>query len=153
MSEHLLRQRKSQCHEEDRPVNRMEADNILADQVQISRPVFSELLGAVPITVIADAGDIVGECIEPHVYNMLIVKIYRDSPLEGRPGYAQILQAREKEIVHHLILAGNRLDELRMRVDVLDQAVRIFAHFKEICLFPRRLHLASAVRALAVHKL
>ena len=40
-----------------------------------------------------------------------------------------------------------------MRIDMLDQAVRVFTHLEEICLFLRRLHLTSAIRALAVHQL
>ena len=36
---------------------------------------------------------------------------------------------------------------------MLDQPVRIFAHFKEICLLLRRLHLPAAVWAFAIHKL
>ena len=41
MSKYLLRQRQIQCHQEDRPVNRMETDDILSDQMQVCRPVSS----------------------------------------------------------------------------------------------------------------
>ena len=40
-----------------------------------------------------------------------------------------------------------------MRINVLDQAVRILAHLKEICFLLRGLHLAAAVRTFAVYKL
>jgi len=82
----------------------MEANDILSDQVQIRRPVLLELLRALSITVVADARDVVGQRVQPHVYHMLRIEVYRDSPFEGCPGYAQILQSRKQEVVHHLIL-------------------------------------------------
>ena len=38
MSEYLLRQRLAQCHQENRPVDGMEPDDILTDQVQVCWP-------------------------------------------------------------------------------------------------------------------
>ena len=40
-----------------------------------------------------------------------------------------------------------------MCIDMLNQTVCIFAHFKEICLLLRRLYLTSAVRAFTVYEL
>ena len=153
MPEYLLRQGQSQRHQEDGPVDRMEADNVLPDQMQISRPQLLKLLRAVPVRIVPDPRDIVGQSVQPHIGHMLRVKIHRDSPLKGRPGHAQILKTREQEVIHHLILPGHRLDELRMLIDILDQPVRILAHLEEICLFLRRLYLAPTVRALAIHEL
>ena len=153
MSEHLLRKGKSQRHQEDGPVDRMETNDILSDQMQVSGPQLRKLLRAVSIRIVPDPRDIVGQRVQPHIGNVLRIKVYRDSPLEGCSGYTQILKSRKKEVVHHLVLAGYRLDKLRMRVDVLDQTIRIFAHFEEICFLFRRLHLAPAVRTFPVHKL
>ena len=82
MSEHLLRKRKIQCHQEDRPVNCMETDNVFSDQVQICRPVLLKLLSAVSVTVISDSGNVVGQRIQPYINHMLRIKIYRNSPFE-----------------------------------------------------------------------
>ena len=153
MSEYLLRKRQIQRHQEDRPVNRMETDDILTDQVQVCRPVFLKQFTAVAVTVIADTCDIVGQCIQPYIYHMLRIKVDRNAPFEGCSGYTQILQTRQQEVVHHLILSGYRLDKLRMCIDMLDQTVCIFAHLEEISLFLRRLYLTSAVRAFAVYQL
>ena len=131
----------------------MEADNVLSDQVQIRRPELLVLLRAVPLRVIAYARDIVGQGVQPHIYHMPGVKIHRDPPLKGRPGHAQILQARQQEIVHHLVFPGHGLDKFRMLVNVLYQPVRIFAHAEEIRLLPGGLHLPAAVGAFSVHKL
>ena len=153
MSEYLFRKWQVQCHQENRPVNRMETDDILTDQMQICRPVFFELLAAVAVTVITDAGDVVGQCIQPYINDMFRIEIYRNAPFKGSTGYAQILKSRKKEVVHHLILSGNRLDKFRMGVDMFDQTVRIFAHTEEISFFFCRLYFTAAVRTFAVYQL
>ena len=81
------------------------------------------------------------------------IEIHRDPPFEGGPGHAQILQARQQEVVHHLIFPGYGLDEFRMGVNMLDQPIRIFAHLEKIGLLPGRLHRTSAVGTFAVHQL
>ena len=52
-----------------------------------------------------------------------------------------------------LVLAGLRLNEFRMCIDVLDQAVSIFAHAEEVGFLGGRGDFAAALRTLAVHKL
>ena len=153
MSEHLLGQGKSQSHEEDGPVNGVEADDVLSNQVKIRRPEFLKLLRALPVAVVADARDIVGQGVQPHIGHVLGIKGHRNAPGKGGPGHAQILEAGKKEIVHHLILPGDRLDKLRMLVDVLNELRRVLAHAEEVGLLLSRLHLPAAVRALAVHQL
>ena len=153
MPEYLLRKRKTERHQKDRPVNRMETDDIFSDQVQVCRPVFLKQLTAVAVTVIADTCDIVGQCIQPYIYDMLVIKVDRNAPFEGCSRYTQILQTRQQEVVHHLVFSGYRLDKLRMCIDMFNQTVCIFAHFKEICLLLRRLYLTSAIRAFAVYEL
>ena len=57
------------------------------------------------------------------------------------------------EVVHHFVLTGFRLDEIRVSVDVIDEFVSVFAHFEEICFFFCRYTWAAAVRAFAVYEL
>ena len=153
MSEYLFRKRKIQRHQEDRPVNSMETDDIFTDKVKICRPVFVEFLTAVSVAVIADTCDIVCQGIQPYIYNVLRIEIYRDSPFKGCSGYTEILKSRKKEVVHHLVFTGLRLDEIRMCVDIVNKFICIFAHFEEICLFFCRYARTSAVRTFAVYKL
>ena len=153
MAEHLLWQRQVESHQENGPVNGVETDDVLSDQVQIRRPVLLEEIAGFSVAVVSDSGDIVGQGVQPHVNHMLRVKVHRNSPLEGGTGHAEILQARKQEIVHHLVFPGNRLYKFRMLVDVVDQPIRVLTHTEEIRLFLGRLHLAAAVRALAVHQL
>ncbi len=61
MAEHLLRQLFLQRHQEDGPVDRMEADDILADQMKVRRPQLLILLRGITLRIIADTRDIVGQ--------------------------------------------------------------------------------------------
>ena len=81
---------------------------------------------------------------------MVGIEIDLDPPLERAPGDAQILQSRQEEIVHHLILPRHGLDEFRLRVDIVDQAVRVFAHLKEIRFLRHGLDRPSADGAVAL---
>ena len=150
MAEDLLGKGLAQGHQEDGPVNGMEADDVLADQVEICGPVLFVQVSAVAVGVIADAGDVVAERVQPYIDDMAGIEIHRDAPLEGSPGYAQVLQAGQKEVVHHLVLSGNGLDELRMGIDMVDQTVRVFLHFEEVGLFSGRVDFAAADGALVL---
>ena len=131
----------------------METDDVLADKMQVCRPVFLEQIAALPVTFITDSGDVVGEGIQPYIGDMLRIEAYRDSPGKGGPGHTEILQSRKQEVVHHLIFSGYRLDKFRMLVDVFDQLRSVLAHLEEVSFLLCRLHLPSAVRAFAVHQL
>ena len=82
MSEHLLRQRQIQRHEHDRPVDRMETQDVLADDVHIGRPILPEVFRAFSIRVIAQRRDIVAQRVDPDIDDMLRVKVDRDAPFE-----------------------------------------------------------------------
>ena len=153
MSKYLPGKRLAQRHQENRPVDRMETDDILADQMQIRRPQFLVLLRVLAIRLITDPGDIVGQRVQPYIDYMSVVEIYGNAPFKGSPGYAQILQTRQQEIIHHFILAGHRLDKFGVRIDMRNQLVRILAHLKEVRLLLGGFHLPAAVGAFSVHKL
>ena len=51
MTEHLLWQRLTECHQHNWPVNRMEAQNVLTDDMYIRRPVFPIQIPMVSISV------------------------------------------------------------------------------------------------------
>ena len=131
----------------------METDDILTNQMQIRRPVLLEQIARFAITLVTDAGDVVGQSVQPYIGHMLRIKGYRNTPGERSTGNTQILQTRQKEIVHHLIFTGNRLNKLRMSIDMLDQTISIFAHFKEVSFLFSRCTGTSAVGAFAVYQL
>ncbi len=121
--------------------------------MQICRPVFLKQLGRISLRVVSNLRNIVGQRIQPHIDHVSLVEIYRNTPSKGGTGYAQIRKTRQQEIVHHLIFARHRLNKLRMRVDMLNQTIRIFAHLKEVRLLLCRRHLAATIGALAIRQL
>ena len=83
---------------------------------------------------------------------MLGIEGRLDAPVERRTGHAQIFQPLLNE-VDHFVAAGHRLDKVGMLVNILEHAVRIFAHFEEITFFLHLLYRAATVGAVAVHQL
>ena len=142
----LLRQRQVERHEDARPDDRVEAHDLLADEVQVSRPVLVELLRIVEET---DWRQVVRQCVEPDVNDVLRVDGDRDAPVERGARDAEVVEALLDE-VDHLIAARDRLDEVRMVFDVLQHAVRVLAHLEEVRFLGDFLHRAVAVRAAAV---
>ena len=153
MTEYLLRERLAERHEEDRPVDGVETNDVLADQMNVRRPEFLVVLIVVAVRVVAAERDIVGQRVEPDVDNVTRVKIDRDAPGERGTGNAQVLKTGLQEVVDHLVLAALRLDELRMLLDVLHQAVGVLAHLEEVCFLLGVHARAAAVRAAAVLEL
>ena len=90
MAEYFLGQFKTESHEHNRPIDCVEAKNILADYVSVCRPIFVEQLGAA-VGIIAESGDIVRKRVYPDIDDMLVVKVDRNAPFEGRTGNAEIL--------------------------------------------------------------
>ena len=67
MAKYPFWQWQIQSHQEDWPVNGMETDDVLTDQMQVCWPVFLEHLAVVAVTVIAKSGDIVRQRIQPYI--------------------------------------------------------------------------------------
>ena len=91
MTEHLLRQRQIQRHQHNRPVDRVETQNILTDQMDIRRPVVLKLFAMIAVAVVAQTGDVVGQRVDPDIHDMLRIKINRYAPGKGSAGNAKIL--------------------------------------------------------------
>ena len=153
VAEDLFGKRHAQSHQEDRPVDGVETDDVLADQMKVGGPVLIKERITVAVGIVAQAGDIVAQRIEPHIDDVTGREIDRDAPGEGGARDTQILQTGLQEVVDHLVLTALRLNELGMLLDVLHQLIRILAHLKEVGFFFRVHALAAAVRALAVLQL
>ena len=146
MAKYLLWQRQVQGHEDARPDDGVEADNLLAHQMDVGRPVFIELFRIIQI---ADRSQVVGQGIKPYINNVLFINRHRNAPVKGSTGNAQILHALLDE-VNHLIAAGNRLDKIRIFLNVLQKAVSVLADLEEISLLGYLLHRTVAVRAASL---
>ena len=62
-------------------MNRVEAQDILTNHVEVCRPIFPQ---SVSVVRVADRGDIVRQRIQPDVHMLFIVR-HRHAPAERRP--------------------------------------------------------------------
>ena len=104
MAEHLLGQRQIGRHQEGRPIDRVKADDVLADQVDVGRPE----AGIVALVVgKADAGHVGRQRVDPDVHDVARRARHRHAPVEAGARDAQILEAAFDE-ADHFVAAGFR---------------------------------------------
>ena len=75
-------------HQKCRPIHRVEADDVLADDVYVRRPVAPVRIALVGK---ADAGDVIGQRIDPDIHHVLGVIGHLDAPVERRARDRQVL--------------------------------------------------------------
>ena len=148
----LFRQRQTNAHKHRGPDDRVEADDLLADDVHVRGPVFIEIV--VLVVLVAERGRVVEKRIDPNVYDVAGVKVHGHAPGKARAGYAEILQAAlaVEEVVHHLVHAAGRFQELAAEQQ-LSHTVGVLAQTEEVGFLLGVFDLAAAVGAAAVHKL
>ena len=117
MAVNLLRKRLTERHEHNRPVNGVEAHNVLADDVRVGRPVLFVLLRA-SVGVVADTGDIVRERINPNIHNVFGIEVNGNSPLKARARYAEILKSGLDKVVEHFLFAALGVNKVGILLDV-----------------------------------
>ena len=154
MGEDGLRQRKARRHEHRRPDDRVEAEDVLADQVDIGRPqpLEQQRIGAIP-----GRGDVVEESVDPDVEDVVIVPRHGDTPVERRPGDREVLQPLLDER-DDLVASALRLDELRMLLVVVEQLLGVLREPEEVVGLRQHLdrttvHRAQARAVLPLHQL
>ena len=109
MAEHLFGKLQIGAHQEGRPVDRVEPDNVLADQVQVRRPVFRKVTALIWKT---KPGQIVGQRIDPDIHHVVIAAWNLDPPIKAGSRNRQIAQARFDEC-DHLVPAALRAQKPR----------------------------------------
>ncbi len=99
----------------------MEADDVLADDMHLSRPEALELVG-LHIRE-ADSGQVVGERVDPHIHDVFRIAGHRNAPVEGGARDGKVLQTAAHEALHFV---GARLgaNELRVRL-VMGKQLRL----------------------------
>ena len=150
--ENGFRQRHTHCHKHGRPVNGMRGQNVFTNELVRRWPPLVEL-GV--IALVADGGDVVQERVEPDVGDEILVERQFNAPGEPR------LRARDTEVLQFFgfqkaesfVGAEIRLNKFRMRLDIFDEPVLIFAHAEEIVSFLNGVHFASALRTVAVDEI
>ena len=152
MAVDLLGQGQVKAHEERGPVDGVEPDDLLAQEVDVRGP---ELLQIVILAVlIPQGGHVVEQRVQPHIDHMARVEVHRNAPGEAGAGYAQILQSAlaVDEVVDHLIDPASGLQEVGVQEQVPDP-VRVLGGPEEVGLLLRVHHLPAAVGAPAVLEL
>ena len=130
VAEDALGQRQLRRHQEGRPIDRVEADDILADDVHIRRPVMP---ARIVLVREAAAGHVIVERIDPHIHDVLRCARHRQAPVEGRTADREILQAGAHE-ADDLVAPRLRADEIRVRLVMRQQTVLIGGEAEEIAL-------------------
>ena len=140
--EHLTRQRKSHRLEHDRPIDGVELENVLADDMNVRRP----KRWGVRLCLEADraSGRVVAECrrnagvvaqrVEPNVRHVFLVERQRDAPLESRlgPRDTQILKRVVFQEAKHLVAARRWLDEIGVGLNMVDKPLLMFAELEVV---------------------
>ena len=100
----------------------MEAEDVLADKVDIGGPGACKLRAEVGVGVgaVADRGCVVEEGVEPDVDDLLLIPRERDAPAHARPRHRDVDEALAQE-GHHLVVCAHRLDAIGVRLVVRDE--------------------------------
>ncbi len=120
MAPHRLRQRDPRAHQHGGPDDAVEARDVLADDVQVARPV--ALHETVGITREFERRDVVDERVEPHVHGVTRVDGQRNAPLRTGTRDRDVFQAALDDR-HDLVASDLGLNEAGIRPDVLAQAI------------------------------
>ena len=122
MADHALRQLDSRRHQKRRPVDGVEADDVLADEMHVRRPPAPE--GFVVAAPEAERRDVVRQRIEPDVDDVIGIAGPRDAPGDRRSGDGEIFQTLLHEGAH-FVEAALRENELGMGAIVREKPLTI----------------------------
>jgi hypothetical protein len=103
-------------------------------------------LGLGRVNAVAHGGHVVEKGVEPHVGHVLLVEGHGDAPVKARARDREVLQAALHEAAD-LVHAEVGLDEVRMLVIELEQAVLERGELEEVGLLLHALERATAVGA------
>ncbi len=112
-----LGKRQVERHEQRRPDHRMEPEDLLADHVEVGRPVLRAIARVGILLAETERGRIVEERVDPDVDDVPFVAGHRNAPGEVRPRDGDVLQALPQP-PEHLVAASDRPHEVRMRLEV-----------------------------------
>ena len=131
VAEHALGQFDSGRPQECGPVDGVESGDVLADEVQVGGPVLGEQF--VVGVGVAEAGDVVGEGVDPHVHDVLVVAGYGYAPVEGGAGDGQVVEAALDE-GDQFVAAGFGVDVAFVGVE-FEELVAVLGEAEEVGFF------------------
>ena len=131
-----------------RPVDAVEAEDVLADHVGAGPPrAEAGLVGAV-----ADRRDVVRQGVEPDVRDVALVPRQRDAPGDRRAADREVLQAAADE-AEGLVALGLGPDEVGVLLVPLEQGLLVLREPEEVVLLAHQLDGAAVDGAVAVDQL
>src|ERR1035437_8346271 len=136
-----LGQRQVGGHQELGPIDGVEADDFLADEMQVGGP---KILAMNFFAV--DGGHVGGECVKPDVEHVLGFVGHGDAPLDGRAGDGEILQTLLDE-GDDFVAARFGLNEIGLVFVELQEFSGVFGKLEIIIFFGDGFGGAAAIRA------
>src|SRR5438094_4824582 len=118
-------------HQHGRPVDGVKTRDVFPNDMQVRRP---PQLGFRRVASVADAGDVVGEGVAPDVDDVPVVSGEWDAPTDRRARDAEITQSTPDD-AEDFVAPALGLDELRMLLEMLQEAVLVTGKREEIVLF------------------
>ena len=118
MRENALRQRLLRGHQECRPIDAMEANDFLADQMKLRGPILFPLQFVVAVT---NAAQITGERVIPDVNDVLGIVRPGQAPLHGLAADGNVAQACFDEALDFVAAEGGT-DEIGLALIKLAEA-------------------------------
>ena len=118
---HAFGERQPSRHQEGRPVDRVEANDVLADDVKIHRPEFLARIGFVRKS---GHGQVIGQRVDPDIHDVVGVARHRHPPVEIGAADGEVLEARAHE-ARDLVAAGLGADEVGLALVERQQAVPV----------------------------
>src|SRR5262249_16006161 len=107
----------------------MKARNVLADEVNVRRPVFVERRLVIPV---ADGGNVRQERDEPDVDGELGIERNTDAPLLALTRDVDVAQAFRLDQANDLVATAIGLNELRMLFEMLEQPLLKRGQFEKV---------------------
>ena len=138
-----LGQRQTGSHQERRPVNRMEAQDVLADHVQVGGPEFLEIVASLFTFCVTHAGHVARERVIPDVNHLIGIIRPWDTPLQSPATDRDVSEAALDE-ADHFIAPVFGLHKLGVVPVKLQQALLKCGESKEIVLFIDQFRRAAA---------
>ena len=128
----MLGHRQIETHQKCRPVDRMKAEDILADQMDACRPEIHQFF----VCTISQSCDIVHQGIKPDIHHMFGIIEFRwkfHAPVEAGSGDGEIIQASFDETDHFIALTLWQ-DAVRPFIVPVEQFVLIVGESEEVAL-------------------
>ena len=129
----------------------METNDFLTYNVNVCGPVF--LVVFIMVCAPAHSCYVVGQSVDPYIYDVTGIEVYRYAPFEGCTGNTQIFQTGFQEVSDHFVLTCVGLQEFGIFFVIFDDSVAVFGQFEEVAFFFQQFYITAAVGAFAVFQL